>query len=104
MKFQGRYTTERTTLHQDFLSQQYALLPVTFDPGGQIGPLFRQFLWSTASAPSTTFSSPTDRTDSPFATFSMESTNKVGFPNMVQICGILFPHLLYSQVSGFYKH
>jgi hypothetical protein len=50
-KFLGRYLAEQQILHQDFLTQQYALLPVTFDPGGQIGPLFWKFLWSNTSAP-----------------------------------------------------
>jgi hypothetical protein len=78
-KFQGRCTLECQVIHQEFLARQYALLPITFHPGGQIGPLFWQFLWSDTSAPSTFLQSPPERTNSPFAMFSISSTHNIGF-------------------------
>jgi hypothetical protein len=55
----GRYnsTQLRSSIQQEILDICYVLLPFTFDPGGQIGPLATSFLWSSFKSPSTCLSS-----------------------------------------------
>jgi hypothetical protein len=51
----GRYTSTHTRdlTTQEIINQIYVLLPFTFDPGGQIGPLATTFLWPNSNRPTT---------------------------------------------------
>jgi hypothetical protein len=59
-KFVGRHRLKSTrdTVLQELLSQNYGLLPITMDPGGQLGPLSSKFLWKSSHAPTTVINSP----------------------------------------------
>jgi hypothetical protein len=59
----GRYnsTQLRVPILQEIPDKRYTLLPFTFDPARQIGPLAASFLWSSSKSPSTILKS-TNRT------------------------------------------
>lgn len=84
LKFTGRRRSSSPTgaVTAAILRHRYGLIPVTFDPGGQLGPTISALLWGSTQRPSTgLFSNLASRSttglSSPAATQALDLTKKL---------------------------